>query len=82
MSIFRVSDYARKPERIRRERLPTQDKTRNYPCSHCESKHGKRRQISEKEFKWLCDPCWQKFLNKNSREKPHFLQASKLWREK
>ena len=59
-------------------RLPTQLKSPNHKCSICERKDAKKYQITDKECRWLCPVCINKFQNQDLKEKPNFIQASKL----
>jgi len=94
MSLFRYSDYyneSKKNKVVSKKRgshggiatskkvqLPTQHRTPNHKCSHCERKDAKKYQITEKESRWLCVICVKKYQNKNLKEKPNFVKASRL----
>ena len=97
MSLFRQSDYvqASKKNNIVSPRrgshggittstkvsLPTQYKSHRHQCSQCQRKDAKKYQITQKECRWLCPVCLTQNKNKNSKEKPHFISAKKLWRQ-
>lgn len=94
MSLLRQSDYfeASKKNKVRVPRkgshggistgkkikLPTQHKSPNHKCSICSRKDAKKYSISEKESRWLCIECVNKYQNRESREVPNFIKASKL----
>lgn len=78
MSIFRVSDYARKKETIHKTRLPTELKTKKHKCSQCSRDNAILLKISAKETRWLCPIHIQKYQNQGKIEKPSFVRASKL----
>ncbi len=63
-------------------KLPTQHKLQKHNCAHCIRTDAKQYSISQKETRWLCVSCVIRHNNSNSQEKPHFIQASKLWRGK
>ena len=97
MSLFRKSDYqqASKKNKVvsprrashggiatsKKIRLPTQHKSPNHKCSQCQRTDAKKYSISQKEVRWLCPECVIKNTNSNSKEKPHFVSARKLWRQ-
>ncbi len=58
--------------------LPTQHRTLNHKCSQCERKDAKKYQITLKESRWLCVICVKRYQNKNIKEKPNFVKASRL----
>jgi len=62
--------------------LPTQHKLQKHNCAHCIRTDAKQYSISQKETRWLCASCVAKHNNSNVKEKPHFVKASKLRREK
>ena len=94
MSLFRYSDYADaskknkiiSPRRAshggiatsRKVTLPTQHRSPNHKCSQCERKDAKKYYLTEKECRWLCPICMIKNSNRNSKEIPNFVKASKL----
>jgi len=94
MSLFRYSDYTNEskknkivsPRRAshggiatgRKVKLPTQYRTQNHKCSHCKRTDAKKYYLTEKEVRWLCPICVIKNNNRNSKEKPNFIKASKL----
>jgi len=85
MSWLRVEDYLRENKRlgrnnsgIRKTALPTKFRTRKRKCSHCTRTDGDNYKISEKETRWLCPQCKEKFLRKDIKEKPNFIKASRL----
>lgn len=94
MSLFRTSDYADESKKnkvvsprrgthggistSKKIRLPTQYKTPHHKCSHCKRTDAKKYSISEKEVRWLCPVCIIVHQNKNRKEKPNFIRASKL----
>lgn len=94
MSLFRYSDYYNESKKNKlvshkrgshggiaitpKIRLPTQHKTPTHSCSLCERKDAKKYYITEKECRWLCPVCVIKNKNKNTKEKPNFIKASKL----
>lgn len=59
-------------------KLPSQHKSPKHKCSQCPRTDAKKYFISEKEIRWLCIVCVNKNKNKDSKEKPNFIQASKL----
>ena len=61
--------------------LPTQYRSLSHQCSQCPRKDAKKYQITIKEVRWLCPVCVMKNKNKNSKEKPNFISAKKLWRK-
>ncbi len=61
--------------------LPTQYRTQKHMCSKCTRKDAVKYKITTKEVRWLCPLCLLKHNNKNLKEKPNFLPASKLWRK-
>jgi len=88
MSLFRNSDYAKPKEKVKNQkitskkaRLPTEFRTKRHSCSLCPATDAQRIKISDKEYRWLCPKCQLKFANKDTKEKPHFLKASRLYRE-
>ncbi len=94
MSLLRKSDYqqASKKNNVvsprrgshggiatsKKVQLPTQHRTPNHKCSHCERKDAKKYQITEKESRWLCVICVKRYQNKNLKEKLNFVNASRL----
>lgn len=84
--MIRREDYERenrqtRPSRGRtgtKSRLPTANRTRPHPCSQCPNKNASRYPISEKEVRWLCPVCVQKFLRRDAKEKPNFVKGSQL----
>lgn len=62
-------------------KYPTQHKSLNHKCSQCIRTDAKKYTISEKETRWLCIVCVNKFKNKDVKEKPNFIRASMLRRE-
>jgi len=78
MSLFRWSDYHHKKETIHKTKLPTLNKTITHKCSQCPNKNAKKYQLTSQECRWLCSECVIKNNNKNSKEKPNFVKASKL----
>lgn len=93
-SLLKQSDYLKKskenntisPKRAshggiatsKKTRLPTQYRTTKHKCAHCTRTDAKKYFVSEKEVRWLCPVCVIKNNNKNSKEKPNFVKASKL----
>jgi len=59
-------------------KIPTQHKSSTHKCAHCTRTDAKQYSISEKETRWLCPICVQKNINKDSKEKAHFVRASEL----
>jgi len=98
MSLFNQSDYISpskknnvvSPRRAshggiatsKRARLPTQYRTKKHNCAHCTRTDAKQYSISEKETRWLCVECITKNANRDAKEKPNFVKASLLGREK
>ena len=94
MSLFRKSDYseASKKNKVvsprrgshggiatsKKIRLPTQYRTLKHKCSQCIRTDAKKYYIGEKEVRWLCPVCVIKNNNKNSKETPNFVKASRL----
>lgn len=94
MSLFSYDDYAHESKKnkvvsprrgshggiatSKKIRLPTQYRTLKYQCSQCERKDAKKYYISEKECRWLCPVCVIKNKNRDSKEKPNFIKASRL----
>lgn len=94
MSLFRYSDYsdASKKNKVvsprrashggiatsKKIRLPTQHRTPNHKCSHCNRKDAKKYYLTEKECRWLCPVCVIKNKNRDTKEKPNFVKASQL----
>lgn len=67
---------------LKKTRLPKANKTQRHNCSQCPRTDAKRYPISEKEVRWLCIECVIKFQNQHEKgAKPHFIKASKLFRE-
>jgi len=58
--------------------LPTQYRTIKHKCSQCTRTDAKKYSISEKEVRWLCPVCVYRNTNKDAKEKPNFIKASKL----
>ena len=97
MSLFRKSDYSQASKKNKvvsprrashggiatstKIKLPTQHKSTPHKCALCIRKNAKKYHISLYETRWLCPECTRKHKNKDVKEKPHFLSASKLWRE-
>ena len=48
-------------------------------CSQCKNKGASRYPISEKEVRILCSGCVQKSLNKDRKEVPNYIKATKLY---
>jgi len=95
MSLFSKDDYKQKnivknPRRAshggiatsKKIPLPTQYKTKKHQCAHCTRTDAEQYAISEKETRWLCPDCVVKNTRKDAKEKPHFIKASLLRREK
>lgn len=61
-------------------KLPTNYKTKKHKCAHCQRSNASQYHISGKETRWLCPICVKIHNNSNSKEKPHFIRASSLWR--
>ena len=94
MSLFRKSDYSEaskknkvvSPRRAshggiatsKKIRQPTQHRSRNHKCSQCTRTDAKKYHLTEKEVRWLCPVCIIIHQNKNRKEKPNFIRASKL----
>jgi len=94
MSLFRKSDYqqASKKNKVvsprrashggiatsKKIRLPTQHKSPNHQCSQCQRSDAKKYHLTEKEVRWLCPLCVIKNKNKDIREIPNFVKASRL----
>ena len=97
MSLFRKSDYSQASKKNKvvsprrashggiatstKIRLPTQHKSQNHKCALCTSRDAKKYPISLYETRWLCPDCVRRRQNKDVKEKPHFIAASKLWRQ-
>ena len=97
MSLLRESDYLKESQKNKvvsprrgshggiatstRVSLPTQYKTHRHQCSQCTRKDAKKYQLTQKECRWLCPVCVNKNKKKDVYEKPHFVSASKLWRQ-
>lgn len=58
--------------------LPTQYRTIKHKCSHCIRTDATKYSISEKECRWLCSVCVIKNKNKDTKEIPNFVKASRL----
>ncbi len=58
--------------------LPTQHRTPNHKCSLCTRKDAKKYYLTEKEVRWLCPVCVIKNKNRDSKEIPNFVKASRL----
>jgi len=95
MSLFSIDDYKQKnivknPRRAshggiatsKKIPLPTQYKTKKHNCALCTRTDAVQYSISEKETRWLCVDCISKHANRDVKEKPHFVKASLLRREK
>ena len=94
MSLFSYSDYYKESKKNNvvsprrgshggiatstKVQLPTQHRTPNHKCSHCERKDAKKYQITQKEVRWLCVICVKRYQNKNLKEKVNFVTASRL----
>jgi len=94
MSLFRKSDYqqASKKNKVvsphrashggittsKKIRLPTQHKSPNHKCSQCQRTDAKKYPLTEKEVRWLCPLCVIKNKNKDIKEIPNFVKASRL----
>ncbi len=91
MSLFSKEDYCRENKSknhrskshggiatSKKVGLPTQLKSPNHKCAFCERKDAKKYQITDKECRWLCPVCLIKIQNRDLKEKPHFIKASKL----
>ncbi len=94
MSLLRKSDYSEaskknnvvSPRRgshggiatSKKITLPTQHRTANHKCSLCTRTDAKKYYLTEKEVRWLCPVCVIKNKNKNSKEVPNFVKASRL----
>lgn len=94
MSLLKQSDYLKESKKnniisprrashggiatTTKVKLPSQHKSPNHKCSQCTRTDAKKYPISEKEVRWLCPVCVNKNKNKNSKEKPNFIKASKL----
>ena len=95
MSLLRKSDYHEEskknkvvsPKRgthggittYKKIKLPTQHRSPNHKCSQCTRTDAKKYYLTEKEVRWLCPVCIIKNKNKNSKEKPNFVRASRLY---
>ena len=66
----------------KKTKLPTEFKTKPHQCSQCTRTDATRHHISGKEYRWLCERCRLRHTNKNATEKPNFVKASKLYRNK
>ena len=94
MSLLRKSDYHQESKKnnivsprrgthggiatSKKIRLPTQHKTPNHKCSLCTRTDAKKYYLTEKEVRWLCPLCVIKNKNRDSKEKPNFVKASRL----
>lgn len=94
MSLFRKSDYAEaskknkvvSPHRAshggiatsKKIRLPTQHRSPHHKCSLCTRTDAKKYYLTEKEVRWLCHVCVIKNQNRDSKEIPNFVKASRL----
>lgn len=94
MSLLKQSDYLKEskhnkvvsPKRashggiatLKKAKLPTQYRTTKHKCSQCPRTDAKKYSISEKEVRWLCPVCVIRNKNKDSKEIPNFIPASKL----
>lgn len=94
MSLFRYSDYYDESKKNKvvsprrgshggvrtgkKVKLPTNLKSINHKCSQCTRKDARKYQLTPKEYRWLCPVCVIKNNNRNSKEKPNFIKASKL----
>lgn len=84
--MIRPEDYhrenlANRPSNSRvskKVKLPTMEKTRPHKCSLCPRTDATRYPISEKEVRWMCPVCVQKFVRRNDKEKPNFVKGSQL----
>ena len=62
-------------------RLPTQHKSKRHKCSQCQRKDAEQYRISEKETRWLCVVCKNKFNAQFNEEKyANFIDAGRLYR--
>jgi hypothetical protein len=92
MSLFRYSDYTDESKKLgsrkrgshggiatsKKIKIPTNLKSPTHKCSHCSRTDAKKYQLTPKECRWLCPVCVIKNNNRNSKEKPNFVKASKL----
>lgn len=94
MSLLRKSDYQKESKKnnvvsprrgshggiatSKKIRLPTQHRTPNHKCSQCSRKDAKKYYLTEKEVRWLCPVCVIKNKNRDSKEIPNFVKASRL----
>lgn len=62
----------------KKTKLPSQYRTTKHKCSQCIRTDAVKYSISEKEVRWLCPVCVIRNNNKNTKEKPNFVKASKL----
>lgn len=82
--MFSAADYARENKRTRpksynkKTKLDTRSKTINHKCSQCTNTNARQYQVSEKETRWLCPDCLNKFLRRNDKEKANYIKASVL----
>jgi Zn finger protein HypA/HybF involved in hydrogenase expression len=67
-----MADYMKKTK------LPTDFRTLKHKCSQCIRNDAEKYPISENEVRWLCPNCVMKNNHRDSRERPHFVRASKL----
>ena len=95
MSLLRKSDYQQEskknnvvsPRRAshggiatsKKIRLPTQHRTLNHKCSQCTRKDAKQYHLTEKETRWPCPVCIIKYKNRDRKEIPNFVKASRLY---
>jgi len=94
MSLLRKSDYQKESKKnnvvsprrgshggiatSKKIRLPTQHRTPNHKCSQCTRTDAKKYYLTEKEVRWLCPVCVIKNKNRDSKEIPNFVKASRL----
>ncbi len=95
MSLLRKSDYHQESKKnnvvsprrgshggiatSKKIRLPTQHKTPNHKCSQCSRTDAKKYYLTKKECRWLCFVCVIKNKNRDTKEKPNFVKASRLF---
>lgn len=76
-------DYLRenrvtRPTSIKKTKIPTASKTIKHSCSQCPRDDATKYSISEKEVRWLCPECVERFKRRDVKETPNFLKASRL----
>lgn len=95
MSLLRKSDYQKESKKnnvvsprrgshggiatSKKIRLPTQHRTLNHKCSLCTRTDAKKYYLTEKEVRWLCPVCVIKNKNRDIKEIPNFVKASRLY---